>query len=272
MCLGGFSGCGKSWKLTQRSERHLGAHLPGDRGLGRVVCDCSRLEAQQGSPWHVRKSNRNLRLNPRERRWGRFCEQESMVPEETLRSGLTPPSQASALPVPWAAGHHSGSLARRSAQRVVVGRRWPSHSCHLVHARVRTAVSLTRAPHTRSSLLSLTHSRSVSARTHSSCWCGWWMNSGECLLPWARRVPAGGGFSADPGIPSRPACFSQAVCPQFRQGSLQPDPWGNDPPRRPAPAHSLISWGPPSRLGLALLCALLSSPCPPDMALSTSIS
>ena len=55
-------------------------------------------------------------------------------------------------------------------------------------------------PRTRSSLLLLTHSRSASARTHSSCWYGWWTSSGESFRPGdgGRGYPAGRGHLGVP--------------------------------------------------------------------------
>lgn len=64
-----------------------------------------------------------------------------------------------------------------------------------------TAVSLTHVPHTRSSLPLPTRSRSASARTHSSCWCGWWMSSGECFSgSWGRAAQQATGKPRHKGV------------------------------------------------------------------------
>lgn len=135
-------------------------------------------------------------------------------------------------------------------------------------------VSLTRPPRTRSSLRSLTHSRSGSARTRSSCWCGWWMSSGECSA-----LPTGGGVGRSPaglghlGVPagvhtsplrSEPPGTFRLLLP-----STGPQPRTELAPAcfnmtlgkmtcrlRPAPACSVLSsWGPRTSLAQPAVAA-----------------
>lgn len=167
-----------------------------------MVCDRqSRLEAQKAALGEAA---------------GRFCGQDRVAGEDMLRSVLTAVSQpcCAALPRPppspcpgsRVAVPHPGSLAHPRTQGVAAGGRWPSRSHHPVSARVGMAVSLTCTPRTRSSPPLLTRSRSASARTRSSFWCGWWMSSGECFRPramgrpWCLSPLWGTGFCAKVGV------------------------------------------------------------------------
>lgn len=191
--------------------------------------------------------------------------------EKSLGSGLSPTlrpcplHKCCALPCPhcWMSPPHP----QASWHTVGTSERWLGEGgpplTPRVPAHVSMAVSLTRPPRTRSSLRLLTHSRSGSARTRSSCWCGWWMSSGECSAlqtgGGVGRSPAGLGHHGAPAGPhtsllrSGPPGTFRLLLP-----STCPQPWTELAPAcfnmtlgkmtcrlRPAPARSVLSsWGP----------------------------